>query len=50
VLWLKAKLDGIEELIPRGRGKDSASPRAVKVECAVEVHDPEAWGFFSWKR
>jgi hypothetical protein len=46
VLWFKAELDGVEELVPRGRGKDSASSRAGEVEGTVEVHDPEAWGFF----
>jgi hypothetical protein len=33
-----------------GMLQDGASPRTGKVEGAVEVHDPEAWGFFSWKR
>jgi hypothetical protein len=50
VLRLKAELDGVEELVPKGRGKDSASPHAGKVEGTVEVHDPEAWGLLSWKR
>jgi hypothetical protein len=49
VLWFKAELDGVEEPVPKWRGKDSASPRAGEVEGAIEVHDPEAWGFFSWK-
>jgi hypothetical protein len=49
VLWFKIELDGVEELVPRGRGEDSAIPRAREVEGAVEVHDLEAWGFFSWK-
>jgi hypothetical protein len=47
VLWFKAELDDTEELVPRRRGKDSASPHAGEVEGTVEVHDPEAWGFFS---
>jgi hypothetical protein len=50
MLWFKAELDGIEELVPRGRGKNGSSPRAGKVEGTVEVHDPEARGLLSWKR
>jgi hypothetical protein len=45
MLRFKAELDGVEELVPRGRGENGSSPRAGKVQDAVEVHDPEAWGF-----
>jgi hypothetical protein len=49
VLWFKAELDGVEELVARGRGEDGPSPRTRKVEGAVEVRDLEARGFFSRK-
>jgi hypothetical protein len=42
VLWFKTELDSVEELVPRGRGKDGTCPRAGEVEGAVKVHDPEA--------
>jgi hypothetical protein len=50
VLWLKTELNGIAELVPGWRGKNSPSPRARKVEGTIEVHDPEARGLLSRKR
>jgi hypothetical protein len=47
MLWLKAELDGVLELVPRGRGKNGSSPCTGKVEGAIEVHDLEARGLLS---
>jgi hypothetical protein len=47
VLWPETELDGVEQLVPGGRGEDGPSPRAGKVEGAVEVYDLESWGLFS---